>query len=64
MERTVEDILTDWRRAEAESEAGRDPLAEAKVERLRQEHADAVARLQDEADDLARPPGLTLPTEA
>jgi hypothetical protein len=64
MQRTVEDILTDWRQAEAERAAGPDPLIEARIERLRQEHADAVALLQDEADDLARPPGLRLPTEA
>jgi hypothetical protein len=64
MERSVEDILTDWRQAEAERAAGSDPLIEARIERLRQEHADAVAQLQEEADDLARPPGLRLPTEA
>jgi hypothetical protein len=64
MERSVEDILTDWRKAESEREAGTDPLVEARIERLRQEHAEAVARLQEQADDLARPPGLTLPTEA
>ena len=64
MERSVEDILTDGRQAEAERAAGTDPRIEARIERLRQEHADAVALLQDEADDLARPPGLRLPTEA
>ena len=64
MGRTVEDILGDWRRAEAERVDGDDPRLEARIEHLREEHAAAVARLQDEADELARPPGLTLPTEA
>jgi hypothetical protein len=64
MERSVEDILTDWRQAEVERAAGTDPLIEARIDRLRQEHADAVALLQEEADDLARPPGLSLPTGA
>ena len=64
MERTVEDILTDWRAAEAERGTSEDPALEARIDGLRQEHADAVSRLQSEADELARPPGLTLPTEA
>ena len=64
MGRAVGDILADWRRAEAEREAGADPGLEARIERLRQEHADAVALLQSEADELARPPGLTVPAEA
>lgn len=64
MGRAVEDILADWRRAEAERGTGEDPGLEVRIERLRQEHADAVALLQNEADELARPPGLTLPTEA
>jgi hypothetical protein len=64
MGRSVEDILAEWRQAEAERAAGTDPRIEARIERLRQEHAHAVALLQEEADDLARPPGLRMPTEA
>ena len=64
MKRTVEDILGDWRRAEAERGNDDDPRLETRIDHLRQEHADAVARLQDEAEELARPPGLILPTEA
>lgn len=64
MGRAVEDILADWRRAEAERGTSEDPGLEARIDRLRQEHADAVALLQSEADELARSPGLTIPTEA
>jgi hypothetical protein len=64
MGRTVEDILAEWRRAEAERGNDQDPDVEARIERLRREHAAAVAMLQAEADELGKPPRLTLPTEA
>lgn len=64
MGRTVEVILAEWRRAEADRGNDQDPDVEARIERLRREHADAVAMLQDEADELGKPPRLTLPTEA
>lgn len=63
MGRTVEDILTEWRRNEAERGTIVDPRLEARIAELRQEHADAVAALQDKADELASRPGVTLPTE-
>jgi hypothetical protein len=63
-ERTIERILAEWRVAEARMDGeATDPELVAIVERLRAEHAAALKARDDEAKDLARPPGSRLVTE-
>lgn len=54
MDRTVEAILAEWRAAEAERvNASFRPDLEARIERLRLEHAAALEARRREADELA-----------
>lgn len=62
--RPPETILAEWRAAEAAVDGGEpDPELVAHIERLRAEHAAAMAARDDEARELGRTPGL-LPEEA
>ena len=51
MERTVESILIEWRRTEAEFDEREDPELAARIDRLREEHAAALAKRRDDAAD-------------
>jgi hypothetical protein len=62
--RPPETILAEWRAAEAAIDGDEpDPELVERIERLRAEHAAALAARDDEARELGRTPGL-LPDEA
>lgn len=55
MNRTVEQILADWRAAEAErQDIAPDPELEERIERLRREYSAAVAAQAAAADESRR----------
>lgn len=56
--RSVEQILAEWRSAEAAVDPNAvDPHLVERIERLRLEYSEAVAARHVEADDLRRNPG-------
>lgn len=63
MDRTVESILVEWRRTEAELDERDDPELAARIDQLRDEHAAALAKRRDAADELGRTPGTKVGTE-
>ena len=59
-ERTIETILAEWRATEARvADEPTDTGLASVIERLRAEHAAAVAARDGEARDLGRAPGAT-----
>jgi hypothetical protein len=55
MDRTVESILAEWREAVAlREDVTFDPILEARIEKLRLEHAAAIEARRVEAEELAR----------